>query len=166
MSHIGKQIAHNSGPTFKFLFTSARCGFSRWCGTRPIWMRHRHILYVACHHWYHHRITNPVSRIVAQDKHKRCPWRSPGNENQRCEVGWPWWDRIGEAVMTRYVEYVMRLHSDGTCAASPAEATSSTCEQKLECRATVVGNSFSKIWPGWKVTYILNCTLIYGHGVH
>jgi hypothetical protein len=52
---LKNQLPHNSGPTCKFLFTDARCGFHGWCGTRPVWMQYRPTRCVA----YLHRYSSP-----------------------------------------------------------------------------------------------------------
>jgi hypothetical protein len=67
------------------------------------------------------------------------------------------------SMKTWYIECGSRFHSDGTWAASPLEATSSTCEQILNAGPLLKSNSFSDMRPEEKVIILSNYTLICSH---
>jgi hypothetical protein len=88
------ELLWNSGPSFTFLFTGARCGFHGWYPTLYV--------IVSCFIATHYRTAESVPQFLeADEEYTLCPWRSPKKMKIKgCEVGWPWRDRIRDAVMS------------------------------------------------------------------
>jgi hypothetical protein len=153
---LENELLHNSGPALKFLFTGARCGFHVWCGTRSILMQSLPILhesYLHRHSLLHHGFWLAVLfKIVTEEEHKLCLWRSLRNENQRV---WGW---VTMAWQNPWCGNECRWRS-GT------QSTGQDCIQKgrvshhswkphrapvnknLNVGPLLWGNSFSNMWP-------------------